>query len=278
MSHRVDFAAAGDFDRPNLQLRVRFKSDSEKQHIDDIGTRIPGAGYRQVGGAKPADKSRWFLVAHFDFGNVAVIPRSNQETLIDAITHCMNDEYELLTGDLQELGFLAEDADVEPIARELREVWGSTLSSGGLNNFSFRRLTAQFNKLLFKYPIRVPERFSLVIRSLLTQEGICLTLDRDFQLLETAFPYVARRLLTDEDPALRMRLLQVVIVGGKFQWERLKDLIELAQSDARPGEPGMLARVNLVGVALDGLRLLAKDKTFRDTLLAGFRDEPCRDR
>ena len=73
-----------------------------------------------------------------DFGNVAVIPRSNQETLIDAITHCMNDEYELLTGDLQELGFLAEDADVEPIARELREVWGSTLSSRGLNNFSFQ--------------------------------------------------------------------------------------------------------------------------------------------
>jgi len=213
-------------------------------------------------------------VGYVDFGNVAEISRSNQETLIDAITHCMNDEYGLLAGDLQELGFLAEDADVEPIAQELRDAWGSTLSSSGLSNFSFRRLTGQFNKLLFKYPIRVPERFSLVIRSLLTQEGICLTLDRDFQLLETAFPYIARRLLTDEDPALRMRLLQIVIVGGKFQWERLTDLIELAQSDARPGEPGMLARVNLIGVALDGLRLLAKDKTFRDTLLAGFKDEP----
>jgi hypothetical protein len=41
------------------------------------------------------------------------------------------------------------------------------------------------------------------------QEGICLTLDPDFQFLEIAFPYVARRLLTDPDPALRLRLLQV---------------------------------------------------------------------
>lgn len=46
-------------------------------------------------------------------------------------------------------------------------------------------------------------------RSLLTQEGICLTLDPEFRFLEVAYPYVARRLLTDEDPALRERLFQV---------------------------------------------------------------------
>ena len=46
-------------------------------------------------------------------------------------------------------------------------------------------------------------------RSLLTQEGICLTLDPTFKFLEVAYPYIARRLLTDEDPALRERLFQV---------------------------------------------------------------------
>lgn len=46
------------------------------------------------------------------------------------------------------------------------------------------------------------------VRSLLTQEGICLMLQPDFHFLEVAYPYVARRLLTDEDPALRERLFQ----------------------------------------------------------------------
>ena len=46
-------------------------------------------------------------------------------------------------------------------------------------------------------------------RSLLTQEGICLQLQPGFHFLEVAYPYVARRLLTDEDPALRDRLFQV---------------------------------------------------------------------
>jgi hypothetical protein len=42
----------------------------------------------------------------------------------------------------------------------------------------------KFNQLVYNYPIRIPERFSLVIRSLLTQEGICFTLQRDFKFLE----------------------------------------------------------------------------------------------
>ena len=44
--------------------------------------------------------------------------------------------------------------------------------------------TAKFNQMVYQYPIRIPERFSLVIRSLLTQEGICLTLQPDFKFLE----------------------------------------------------------------------------------------------
>jgi hypothetical protein len=49
----------------------------------------------------------------------------------------------------------------------------------------------------------------LPCRSLLTQEGICLMLEPDFRFLEVAYPYVAKRLLTDEDPALRQRLIEV---------------------------------------------------------------------
>lgn len=50
--------------------------------------------------------------------------------------------------------------------------------------FNFRTVTSKFNELVYQYPIRIPERYSLVIRSLLTQEGICMTLDRNFHFLE----------------------------------------------------------------------------------------------
>lgn len=35
--------------------------------------------------------------------------------------------------------------------------------------------------------------------------------------------------MTDEDPALRERLIQVLFSGGKFQWARLTNLIQLAK-------------------------------------------------
>lgn len=46
------------------------------------------------------------------------------------------------------------------------------------------KITGKFNQLVYNFPIRIPERFSLVIRSLLTQEGICFTLKPDFKFLE----------------------------------------------------------------------------------------------
>jgi len=63
--------------------------------------------------------------------------------------------------------------------------------TSSLANFNFRTVTGAFNELVYQYPIRIPERFSLVIRSLLTQEGICMTLQPDFRFLEVAYPYVA---------------------------------------------------------------------------------------
>jgi predicted unusual protein kinase regulating ubiquinone biosynthesis (AarF/ABC1/UbiB family) len=125
--------------------------------------------------------------------------------------------------------------------------------------FNFRTVTDSFNKLVYQYPIRIPERFSLVIRSLLTQEGICLSLSPDFRFLEVAYPYVAKRLLTDTDTGLRDRLLQVLFFGGSFQWRRLENLLELA---TQTGEG-----LDMTDTVVDGAKVLALDDALRNKLL-----------
>jgi hypothetical protein len=49
--------------------------------------------------------------------------------------------------------------------------------------------------------------------------------------VEVGYPYIARRLLTGESPELRRRLLNVLFKDGKFQWQRLENLIAIARSD-----------------------------------------------
>ena len=207
-------------------------------------------------------------IAYVDFGNVAEISRANQESLIDAVVHVMNRDYEALAETLADLGFLQQGADIGPVAEGLADVWGDEAlqSLASTEAFSFRGLTREFNKLLYEYPIRVPERFSLVIRSLLTQENICLTLKPDFNLLDAAFPYVARRLLTDPDPALRLRLLKVVIVKGRFEWERLRNLIDMAGVGVKGG-----INVPIFALAKDAAHMLATDKAIRKELFIGLR-------
>jgi predicted unusual protein kinase regulating ubiquinone biosynthesis (AarF/ABC1/UbiB family) len=84
---------------------------------------------------------------------------------------------------------------------------------------------------MYDYPFRVPAKFALIIRSLVTQEGIALSLNPDFKIVDVAYPYVSRRLLKGETPALRRRLLEVLSQDGKFQWQRLENMIAIAQSD-----------------------------------------------
>ena len=60
---------------------------------------------------------------------------------------------------------------------------------------------------------------------------MALSLNPNFKIVEVSYPYVSQRLLTGESPQLRRRLLDVLIDDGKFQWQRLENMIEIASSD-----------------------------------------------
>ena len=57
--------------------------------------------------------------------------------------------------------------------------------------------------MLFNYPFRVPAYYALILRSLTVLEGLALSADRNYKLLAKAYPYIAKRLLTDPSPELR---------------------------------------------------------------------------
>ncbi|BDA46770.1 Protein ACTIVITY OF BC1 COMPLEX KINASE 1, chloroplastic [Coccomyxa sp. Obi] len=203
-------------------------------------------------------------IAYVDFGNVAEVSQQNKQTLIDAVVHAVNEDYEEMAKDFIKLGFLAPGTDIRPIVPALEKIWADSLGRG-ISDFNFRSVTSKFNELVYQYPIRIPERYALVIRSLLTQEGICLQLQPNFHFLEVAYPYVAKRLLTDEDPALRERLFQVLFAGGKFQWKRLENLIRLA----REGSGGL----DLSDTVASGARVVLLDERLRSQLLLALTED-----
>lgn len=226
-------------------------------------------------------------IAYVDFGNVAELSQQNKQILIDAVVHAVNEDYAEMANDFTRLGFLAKGTDVSPIIPALEAIWQNSAGKG-LADFNFRSVTGQFNKLVYNYPIRIPERFSLVIRSLLTQEGICFTMKPDFKFLEVAYPYVAKRLLTDPNPALRERLIQVLFKDSVFQWKRLENLITLAKENVArmSSNPALKVKdmqnlkslqvkkkLDLTDTIKDGARLFFTDEAIRRQLLLALTED-----
>jgi len=171
-------------------------------------------------------------MAYIDFGMMDQLGQETKETLVDAVVHLINQDYHQLAEDFVKLGFLTPDTEIEPIIPALESVLGEALGAK-VRDFNFKTITDRFSELMYEYPFRVPAKFALIIRSLVTQEGVALSLNPDFKIVDIAYPYVARRLLQGETQSLRKRLLEVLFKDGKFQWQRLENLIQIARNDGR---------------------------------------------
>jgi len=169
-------------------------------------------------------------MAYIDFGMMDQLKEETKEILASSIVHLINRDYERLAQDFIFLGFLTPDTRLEPIIPALEEVLGDAMGES-VKDFNFKTITDHFSELVYDYPFRIPVQFALIIRSVVTQEGLALTLDPNFRIVEVAYPYVAQRLLKGESPEMRRRLIEVLFRDGKFQWERLENLIAIAQTN-----------------------------------------------
>ncbi|MCB8764165.1 AarF/ABC1/UbiB kinase family protein [Planktothrix agardhii 1029] len=189
-------------------------------------------------------------MAFIDFGMMDQLQQNTKETLVDSVVHLINKDYDQLALDFVKLGFLSPETNIKPIIPALEMVLGDIIGTS-VKDFNFKTITDSFSELMYEYAFRVPAQFALIIRSLVTQEGIALSLNPDFKIVDVAYPYVARRLLNGETPALRLRLIEVLFKDGKLQWQRLENMIAIARSDRN---------FDLLPTAQLGLKYLMSDE------------------
>ncbi|MBO6960848.1 MAG: AarF/ABC1/UbiB kinase family protein [Prochlorococcus marinus CUG1438] len=188
-------------------------------------------------------------LAYVDFGMMDEITNSDRLTLIKAIVHIINEEYYLLAQDFQRLGFLTKDQDLQKLVTPLKEVLGDSLSAE-VGNFNLKNVTDKFSKLMYSYPFRVPSRFALIIRAVVSQEGLALRLDPEFKILKIAYPYIAKKLLTDNSEEILEILLEVVFDNeGRIQIEKVESLLNILFKDSEN------INSDLIPVANAGLKL-----------------------
>ncbi len=181
-------------------------------------------------------------LAYLDFGMMSEVSRESRTGLIQAVVHLVNRSFGKLSKDFVSLGFLAEDVNLEPIVPAFEKVFGQAIEQG-VSKMDFKAVTDDLSGVMYRFPFRVPPYYALIIRSLVTLEGIALSVDPDFKILGAAYPYFARRLMEDPDPGLRQSLKEMLFDGDIFRWQRLDNLIASASQGSQLDLEGLLDQV-----------------------------------
>lgn len=167
-------------------------------------------------------------LAYLDFGMMSNIKPYQRYGLIEAVVHLVNRDFEALARDYVKLEFLSPDTDLRPIIPALSEVFGNALGAS-VAELNFKSITDQMSAMMYEFPFRVPAYYALIIRSMVTLEGIAIGIDPNFKVLSKAYPYIAKRLLTDSSEELRNSLRDLLFKDGSFRWNRLENLLRNAK-------------------------------------------------
>jgi len=166
-----------------------------------------------------------------DFGLMTKITDDQKYGMIEAISHLVHRDYAAIGDDFVKLDFIPRDVDITPIIPALTKVFDAALAGGGAKAINFQDLAADLAQITFEYPFRIPPYFALIIRAIGVLEGIALVGNEDFAIVDEAYPYISKRLLTDDSPRLRAALRYMVYGNsGIFDVERMLDLLQALES------------------------------------------------
>ncbi|KAL3940454.1 MAG: hypothetical protein SGBAC_005013 [Bacillariaceae sp.] len=146
-----------------------------------------------------------------DWGMVTRLPPELQLTLIEHMAHLTSSDYAEIPRDLLLLGFIPEDKanliDDSGIVEVLADIYGAWTSGGGVAAINVNEVVNQLQDLTAKKGnlFQIPPYFAYIAKSFSVLEGIGLSNDPKYSIINECLPYVSNRLLTDKDsmgPAL----------------------------------------------------------------------------
>jgi len=162
-----------------------------------------------------------------DFGLMTEVTDDQKYGMIEAIAHLINRDYSRIGEDFKNMDFIPRDVDTAPIVPALSKVFDVALAGGGAKSINFQELAADLAEITYEFPFRIPPYSALIIRAISVLEGIALVGNPQFAIIDEAYPYLSRKLLTDDSPRMREALRYMVYGQGKtFDVDRVIDLLQ----------------------------------------------------
>ena len=168
-------------------------------------------------------------LCYLDFGMVSYVEKSQRYSIIEAVVHLVNRDFIALSELYRRMGFIPSDVDSRPIVDALEAALPDVLNAP-VGELNFKNVISKLGDVMYKFPFSLPPYYISIIRCLGVLEGLAIQVDKDFRIINDAYPYIASRLLTDPSNELKDAVQKLLFnADSEPNWDRLSDLLSTAQ-------------------------------------------------
>jgi predicted unusual protein kinase regulating ubiquinone biosynthesis (AarF/ABC1/UbiB family) len=164
-----------------------------------------------------------------DWGLVTSIDPEIQSTLIAHVSHLVAKDYAKVPSDLVKLGFVPqgkEDVVLNAgVVEVLADIYGNWARGGGASKIDINAVVNQVSGLTARYGnlFQLPPYFAYIARAFSVLEGIGLSSDPDYSIINECLPYISKRLLTDPNAKTEDALKTFIYGVHKDEEKKLVD-------------------------------------------------------
>ena len=145
----------------------------------------------------------------YDFGMTGRLGARTRNQLMEFYIGLATDDVERVMDAFVAMGALDPAANRD-VMREAFEIVIEQFRGQEISDYRIEQLVGQFETQLYEFPMRLPQDLALVVRVTTVLEGVCRTLDPDFDFIEVITDYVMAEGAADAGEAVREEVQQTV--------------------------------------------------------------------
>ena len=125
----------------------------------------------------------------YDFGMSGTVDPFIQDKIIEFYIAVANQDIDAILDTLIEMGTLSPSADRE-VMGDVLELAIADARGENIEQYRVNQIIEQVESTIYEFPLRLPRNLALVLRVATVVEGVCVTLDENFDFIDVATDYL----------------------------------------------------------------------------------------
>jgi predicted unusual protein kinase regulating ubiquinone biosynthesis (AarF/ABC1/UbiB family) len=125
----------------------------------------------------------------YDFGMSGYVDPFVQDRIIDFYSAVARQNIDEILDTLVEMGTLSPEADRDVMA-DVMELAIADARGEDIEQYRIQQIVSQVEDTIYEFPLRLPSNLALVLRVATVVEGVCVTLDPEFDFITVATEYL----------------------------------------------------------------------------------------